>query len=193
MAKVERNSLLTAPNILSSLRILLVPVFLVMVLQHKAISAFVIFLLAGSTDFFDGLTARIWHQRTKIGSFLDPTADKLLATSAFIVLTIPNLSVPNVIPLWLTVTVISRDIVIVSGVLFMYIVKNLEDISPTLLGKSTIFCQLLVILLVLFFNAVGTSPSYIKLLFQLTLIVTLLSGIHYVYLGIRMLREAKES
>ncbi len=193
MAKVERKNLLTAPNILSSLRILLVPVFLVMVFQQKAIHALVVFLLAGSTDFFDGLTARIWRQKTKIGAFLDPTADKLLATSAFIVLTFPNLSIPNVIPLWLTVTVISRDIIVVSGVLFLYIAKNLKDISPSLLGKATIFTQLAVILLVLFFNAIGTSPPYLKLIFQLTLIITLLSWIHYVYVGIRMLRATRKS
>lgn len=193
MAKVERNNLLTAPNILSLLRILLVPVFLVMVFQQKAVHALVVFLLAGSTDFFDGLTARIWHQKTKIGAFLDPIADKLLATSAFIVLTFPTLSIPNVIPLWLTVAVIARDIVIVSGVFFLYIAKNQRDISPTMPGKATIFSQLVVIILILFFNAIGTSLPYLRLIFQLTLIITLFSGIHYVYVGIRMLRAARES
>ncbi len=189
MAKVERNNLLTAPNILSSLRILLVPVFLAMVFQKKAISALVVFLLAGSTDFFDGLTARIWHQKTKIGAFLDPTADKLLILSAFIVLSFPHLSIPNVIPLWLTVSVISRDIIVVSGVVFLYIAKNLKDINPTFLGKATIFCQLIVPFMVLFFNAMGTSPPFLNFLFQLTLVVTLLSGIHYVYVGVRMLSK----
>lgn len=193
MAKKEKNNLLTAPNILSLLRILLVPVFLYMIFRQKVFHALVIFLLAGSTDFFDGLTARLWHQKTKIGVFLDPTADKLLATSAFIVLTFPNFSLPNVIPIWLTLGIIARDIFIISGVLYLYALKGQKNFRPTLLGKTTIFCQLVIILLVLFFNVLKTSPPYLELLFQVTLIITILSGIHYGYVGVRILLAARES
>jgi len=193
MVKEEKNNFLTAPNFLSSLRILLVPVFLVMIFRQEVFYALMVFLVAGATDLFDGLFARIWHQKTKIGALLDPAADKLLATSAFIVLTLPALNSPNVIPLWLTVVVIARDLLIVLGAIILYILISQKKFKPSLLGKASTSCQLTVVLLVLLFNSIETSPTLLGLGFHLTLIVTILSGIHYTYVGVRMLATGRQS
>ncbi len=193
MVKEEKNNFLTAPNFLSSLRILLVPVFLVMIFRQKVFYALMVFLVAGATDLFDGLFARIWHQKTRIGALLDPAADKLLATSAFIVLTLPALNSPNVIPLWLTVVVIGRDLLIVLGAIILYILINQKKFKPSILGKASTSCQLTVVLLVLFFNSIETSPTFLGLVFHFTLIATILSGIHYTYVGVRMLATGRQS
>ncbi len=192
MTTENKTNFLTVPNLLTSIRILLVPIFLAMVLKHKSLQALIIFLIAGSTDLLDGLTARLWNQKTKLGAFLDPAADKLLATTAFITLTFPSLSSPNNIPLWLTAAAVGRDIIISSGTLSLYLLVNYKQIKPTLLGKATIFCQLTVLLLVLIFNYTQTSPPVLNQIFYLTLILTLLSGIHYIYIGLRLLTAAKQ-
>lgn len=191
MAVKNRTNFLTLPNFLTCIRILLVPIFLIMILKHKSLQALIVFLIAGSTDLLDGLTARLWNQKTKLGAFLDPTADKLLATTAFITLTFPSLSSPNNIPLWLAAAAVGRDIIIGSGILILYLLVNFKQIKPSLLGKATIFCQLIVLLLVLIFNYTQTSPLFLRQLFYLTLIITLLSGIHYIYIGLRLLTAAK--
>ena len=192
MVEEEQNTFLTIPNLLSSLRILLVPLFLVMIFHQKAVHAFLIFLVAGTTDLLDGFAARIWHQKTRIGVFLDPAADKLLETSAFIVLTLPAFSSPNVLPLWLTVVVIGRDLMLTISTLILYLVANQKSFKPSLLGKATTFCQGTTILLVLFFNAIKTFPHFLGFVFHLTLIVTILSAIHYASVGYRILAASKQ-
>lgn len=193
MVKEKKNNLLTAPNLLSLLRIFLVPVFLLMIIRQKVFNALVIFLVAAATDLLDGLFARIWHQKTKIGALLDPAADKLLGTSAFIMLTLPAFSFPNVIPLWLTVVVIGRDLLLAISAFILYRFTTQKNFSPSLLGKATTFCQMAVILLVLFFNSTETSPPFLGLFFHLTLIATLLSGIHYAYMGVCIIATARQS
>ena len=187
----EDSILLTAPNILTILRILLVPVFLTMMLQQKAFLALAVFLVAGATDILDGFAARIWHQKTKIGAVLDPAADKLLLTTSFILLTIPSLSSPHVIPLWLTLVVVGRDIVIVTGALILFKLISHKTFYPSLLGKTSTFCQVLVVLLVLLFNAFEVTAVSLMWAYYVTLIATAASGIHYVLVGFRLFSSAK--
>lgn len=189
MASEESSTFWTAANVLSLLRILLVPVFLMMLVYHKPVGALIIFLLASSTDLLDGLAARTWHQKTKIGVTLDPAADKLLMTAAIIALSFPSLSSPNVIPSWLTFVVVGRDILIASASIILVKLTGPKMFYPTLLGKASTFCQMGVILLVLLLNVLRTSPAYIIWFFYLTLFLTVLSGIHYCLIGIRMLRD----
>ncbi len=193
MRKEKKNSLLTLPNIISLSRILLVPIFLVFMIHRKITEAFVVFLLAGFTDVLDGFTARIWHQKTKIGALLDPAADKLLMTASFIVLTIPSLNFPNIIPLWLTIVVISRDLFIVSSAFALYKLRGQKTFRPSLLGKTSTACQVLVVLLVLLFNSIQISSPYLSLLYFSTLAFTILSGLHYSYISIRMISLPQKS
>lgn len=193
MRKEEKNSLLNLPNILSLLRILLIPVFLVLMIQGKVMEASAVFFFAGFTDVLDGFAARLFHQRTKIGALLDPAGDKLLMTSAFIVLTIPSLNSPHIIPLWLTIAVISRDLFIVSSAFALYKLRGQKTFLPSLWGKSSTVCQFMVLILVLFFNSFQISFPYLRLLYFLTLALTLLSGVHYSYIGFRIISVPKRS
>lgn len=184
---------LTAPNLLSLVRILLIPIFLGVMLLQQAASAFAVFLFAASTDFFDGIAARVFRQKTQLGAYLDPTADKLLMTAAFVILSIPSLNTPNVIPLWLTVVVIGRDILIVTSAFILYLIIGQKIFTPTFTGKVSTACQMGVLLLVLFFNMLKTSPSYLRGLYVLTLLVTIVSAFHYGAVGLQMISAAKTS
>ncbi len=193
MRKEEKNSLLNLPNILSLLRILLIPVFLALMIQGKVMEASAVFFFAGFTDVLDGFAARLLHQKTKIGALLDPAGDKLLMTSAFIVLTIPSLNSPHIIPLWLTIAVISRDLFIVSSAFALYKLRGQKTFLPSLWGKSSTVCQFMVLILVLFFNSFQISFPYLRLLYFLTLALTLLSGMHYSYIGFRIISVPNKS
>jgi len=193
MRKEEKNSLLNLPNILSLFRILLIPVFLALMIRGKVMEASAVFFFAGFTDVLDGLAARLLHQKTKIGALLDPAGDKLLMTSAFIVLTIPSLNSPHIIPLWLTIAVISRDLFIVSSAFALYKLRGQKTFLPSFWGKSSTVCQFMVLILVLFFNSFQISFPYLPLLYFLTLALTLLSGAHYFYIGFRIISLPKKS
>ena len=100
----------TIPNLLSLLRMGLVPLFIITVVNSDWRKALLIFLVAGITDALDGFIARFWNQKSLLGSYLDPIADKLLLTSAYVVLSIPGLNRGAEIPLWITILVIARDV-----------------------------------------------------------------------------------
>ncbi len=193
MRKEEKNSLLNLPNILSLLRILLIPVFLALMIRGKVMEASAVFFFAGFTDVLDGVAARLLHQKTKIGALLDPAGDKLLMTSAFIILTIPSLNSPYIIPLWLTIIVISRDLFIISSAFALYKLRGQKSFPPSLWGKSSTVCQFMVLILVLLFNSFQISFPYLRLLYFLTLALTLLSGVHYSYIGFRIISVPKRS
>jgi cardiolipin synthase len=187
METKEKTFLLTLPNILSFLRILLVPVFLAAMLQKRAFEAFAIFTLAGLTDLLDGFTARIWRQKTKIGVFLDPAADKFLLTTSFILCSLPSLGFPNTIPLWLTIVVVARDLILAIGSFIIYRLRNQKIFYPSLLGKASTVCQVGTVLLVLFFNSLRVSPSALSWVYYLTLAATFLSSIHYFAMGFALI------
>lgn len=187
MDSKTNNTLYNLPNLISLLRIGLIPIFILMVLKRKAFLALLIFLLAGVTDLLDGFFARLFNKKTKFGAFLDPAADKLLMTASYIVLSIPSLNSPNLIPLWLTATVIGRDLIIVLGALVLYRMKGHTTFLPTLLGKTSTVCQVCTLLLVLLFNYLQISPLYLKWVFFLTLTFTFLSWINYVIIGFSLI------
>src|SRR4029453_15615075 len=109
---------LTPANQLTLLRILLIPAFVILVLYGQLGWALIVFVTAGITDGLDGLIARRSGQHTQLGAGLDPLAAKLLLVTTFVVLTLPGLSLANRLPLWLTVLIISRDVIIVLSVTF---------------------------------------------------------------------------
>jgi cardiolipin synthase len=186
-----RKDIFTAPNVLSFIRILLVPVFLVLVLKEKSLAALIVFFIASATDFLDGYIARHSSQVTKLGQILDPAGDKLLMSAAFIVLTIPTLGYTNVIPIWLTAVVFGRDLVIVIGTYVIYRLTTLREVHVTFLGKLSTSCQMGVLLLVLMFNWLEISPGLLVAFYYLTLLLTVFSGIQYGLIGIRMLKKKR--
>jgi len=187
MDSKTNNTLFNLPNSITLLRIGLIPVFLLMVFKGKAFLALLIFLLAGVTDVLDGFFARLFKKKTKIGAFLDPAADKLLMTASYIVLSIPSLNSPNLIPLWLTATVIGRDLLIVFGALVINRVTGHTTFLPCLLGKISTVCQVSTLFLVLLYNYLQISPLYLNWFFYLTLIFTLLSAINYIIIGLSLI------
>jgi cardiolipin synthase len=190
MTKQRKERFWTIPNFFSMIRIFLIPLFLYMMLYGKGLQALIVFLIASSTDILDGMTARVWDQKTHIGGLLDPAADKLLMTSAVIILSIPSVSQPNSIPLWLAVVIIGRDIAIVSAACVMYIWKGHTKFPPSLIGKTSTVCQMGVILCVLLLNVWDKTPAFLSWLYTLTFVLTILSGFGYGWSGIRSLKDS---
>ncbi len=167
------------PNRLTILRILFIPVFAISLLYHRNGTALLIFCLAGISDGLDGFIARSYGQKTKLGTFLDPTADLLLLSTAFIVL-----AMLDRIPVWLTVIVISRNVIVVMGTAILFIINEYVKISITLLGKATTFFQLAFILFTLSSDYLPANTYNIfKALLWTTTILTVVSGLQYIAIG----------
>jgi cardiolipin synthase len=195
----HKEKLLTLPNILTLLRMGLVPVFIIMVLRRQSFGALATFFLAGLTDVLDGLAARMWHLRTKIGTLIDPLADKLLLVTAFLLLTFKDMGLHIMIPLWLTIVAVSRDLIMLLGGVVIYLVKGEKNFPPSVYGKISTVLQVGAVFLVLLANYVHssswsrfpfllslTSPSFLSVFFALTVASTIVSGMHYILRGIRL-------
>lgn len=179
----------TIPNYLTLVRILLVPLFVILLLKHRQAEAFFVFLTAGLTDVLDGLAARLWHQHSIAGLWLDPLADKLLIFSSFFLLSFIDFAHPNTMPWKLFWAVLGRDLLIVVGAGILYLLKIKQSFPPTLLGKTTTVCQVLTALAVLFFNFLQKEISLLSWLYDLTLLATVVSGLQYIRVGISALRR----
>ena len=174
------------PNALTIIRILLIPLFLYKVIQGEMVFATVVYLTAAVTDGLDGFIARVWQLQTKLGTFLDPMADKLLITTSFLVL-----SILQIIPLWLALAVISRDIIIVSGSLLVYLMKDELTIKPQPIGKVTTFFQFSYILVVLIQSAADFAifSTLNRPMALITGGLTVLSGAVYILDGVKALED----
>lgn len=179
----------TIPNYLTLLRIILVPVFVMFLLKHKQTEAFLVFLAAGLTDVLDGLAARIWHQHSVAGLWLDPLADKLLIFSSFFLLSLPDFAHPNTMPWRVFWVVLGRDLLIVIGAAVLFFLKIKQSFPPTLLGKTSTVCQVLTVLAVLFFNFLPKEVNLLSWLYDLTVLATVLSGLQYIWVGFSALRR----
>lgn len=189
----KRTTIFTIPNFFSISRVLLVPVFLYAVLEGRAHMAFFVFLISALTDFLDGASARLLKQKTQLGALLDPFGDKMFMTAAFIVLTIPSLNSPHVLPVWLTILVIGRDLLIVGGAIFLYLRIKRQYFPPTMSGKISTVCHFFVLLLVLYFNMQGREVGFLSWLFFLCALMTVISGTEYVLVGRTWLRSTGTS
>ena len=128
----------------------------------------------------DGLIARVTNQHTRLGAVLDPLADKLLLTSGFI-----TLSMIHLIPLWVTILVVSRDVILLLGTAVAHFTDSRVDLTPTFLGKGTTFLQLSYVVMVIFLSSRRIDLTVILPLLFGMVSFTLLSGLHYLYRGIR--------
>jgi len=179
------SSVLTAANQLTLLRILLVPVFALFMLYGQAGLALFTFAVAGATDALDGLIARWTGQVTTIGAWLDPVADKLLVATMFVMLTVPGLGMPQRLPLWLTVLVLSRDIVIVATVTVVNLAVARRTFRPSMLGKVATAVYVLTGVIALYANYVGARLAIVDWFVYASLAITLASSLHYVVLVFR--------
>jgi cardiolipin synthase len=171
---------LTLANQLTILRILLVPVFVLLLVYGYLGWALVAFLAAGLTDGLDGLIARRAGQRTTLGAWLDPMADKLLLVTTFVVLTIPGIPLTNHIPLWLTVLVISRDIVIVGVVAAVSLAVGPRTFRPSIWGKLATATFIVTNVVIMYFNYLQQPSVWIEVGIWLSLALTVISAADYV-------------
>ena len=170
------RQLRSAPNLLTLLRLAFVPFAVIAVLDGHYGWALAIFVVAGISDGLDGLLARLLEQQTTLGQYLDPIADKLLLSTMFLVL-----FATHKIPLTVTVLVFSRDIMIVIICSLLYASGAMKTFRPSLLGKANTVAQILTVLLVLLHEI---TPNYWvakgrQLGFNVTVALTVLSGVHY--------------
>jgi cardiolipin synthase (CMP-forming) len=174
----------TIPNLITLLRMGLVPLFIITVVNGDSRKALLIFLVAGITDGLDGFIARFWDQKSPLGAYLDPIADKLLLISAYVVLSIPSLNQGAQIPPWVAILVIARDVVIVAVALVLYLAAGVRTFRPSLLSKINTTVQVAAVVLVL---VSGAFPDlrFIELAADTSLFLvgglTLASGLDYVY------------
>lgn len=172
---------LNIPNSLTITRIVIIPVFIISIIYRRYNYSLYLFIFAALTDLFDGLFARLKNQRTALGTFLDPLADKFLLVTSFIIL-----SVYDWLPVWLTITVISRDIIVIIGWILLHLIFGTVKVEPSVLGKTTIWAQSLLIAYVLTDINMYFLPDLPELLLWITAGLTVLSGLHYIYRGLRI-------
>lgn len=166
----------TIPNVITTFRILLTPLFIIFLIQGRYHKALAVFVLAGVSDLADGLIARTWHQKSPLGTLLDPLADKLLLSASFV-----TLSIYRLIPPWLTVMVLSRDVILVLGTVLLKLTDMPVVIKPNLAGKLTAACQMLTVGVVLLGTIWPLYPHLLQSWFWFTGGLTALSGIQYIY------------
>jgi cardiolipin synthase len=172
---------LNLPNALTISRIVIIPIFITAIVYKRYDYALYLFLIAALTDMFDGLFARLKNQKTELGRFLDPLADKFLLVTAFIIL-----STYGLIPKWLTITVISRDIIVITGWFLLYLIKDTSRVEPSILGKTAIGLQSMLIAYVLIDINLLFLPDIHQILQWITASFTILSGLHYIYRGLKL-------
>jgi len=190
----KRVGHLTLANQLTFLRLVAVPFFILAVVEARFGVALAIFVAAGVTDLLDGLVARVFRQRTALGAYLDPAADKILLTAAFILLTrYPNLfqGIPmtNRIPIGLTILVISRDVLIVAIALMLNLAYGQRRFVPSIWGKITTGAELVTTGLLLLSNHLKWKHPIVGFAIGTTLVLILVSGFHYLWRTVRQVRE----
>jgi cardiolipin synthase len=174
--------ILTIANQLTMLRMALAPLLVVLLHYRLHSWALVVFVGAGLTDLLDGLIARLGHQKTTLGAMLDPVADKILLGSSYVALTWSS-GLHCAIPVWLTVTLLSRDAIIVVSVAVINLTLERRVFYPSLLGKVATASQILTAGVVFLMNAEGECLWLVEQLCRLTVILTVASALHYVYLA----------
>ena len=182
---------LTTANQLTLFRLFAVPCVVILVLYRFNGWALVTFAVAGITDALDGVIARRSGQPTSLGAFLDPMADKLLLVSTFVVLTLErDPPLPNVLPVWLTVLVISRDVIIVLTVAVVNLAIGRREFHPSTLGKVATLLYVLTCTFTLLFNYLDSSSVVVDFMVYASLVVTVGSGLHYILHVARLVNEA---
>src|SRR5208283_1882499 len=179
-----KSQFISLPNMITLLRIILIPVFVTALIYRRYDYALGLFVIASITDMLDGLLARITDQKTKLGAFLDPLADKVLLLTSFILF-----SVYGWIPKWLTITVISRDLIVTLGWLLLYLLYDITKVEPSLTGKAAIAAQLVLIAYTLFSRTFPGFPPPEGWMFIIVTLLTMISGLQYIYRGLRQAGE----
>jgi cardiolipin synthase len=177
----------TIPNLLSLLRMALVGPFIIALINGHAKRALLIVALAGVSDALDGFIARFFNQQSLLGTYLDPLADKLLVTAAYVTLALPGLRHGSFqIPAWVTVVVIARDVLLVVVALVLYLAADVRRFPASLLSKITTVFQIGAVVVVLLTGLWPELDTTALVLVYTVAILTLGSGIDYVWRANRL-------
>jgi cardiolipin synthase len=176
------NPFRTAPNLLTLLRICLAPFLVAAILDDHYALSFVLFVAAGLTDALDGTAARLLKQRTVLGQYLDPVADKILLSTLFLVLTHKGL-----IPARVTVLVFGRDVGILVVAAILYAAVGRREFIPSIFGKANTMAQVVAVASVLLHQLITANWVVYFRMFALyaTMALTVASGLHYAWLAAR--------
>ncbi|MGB7495745.1 MAG: CDP-alcohol phosphatidyltransferase family protein [Candidatus Acidiferrum sp.] len=177
----------TVPNQITLLRLGFLPFFLILVLYNEYRWALVVLVFVALTDAIDGFLARRLHQKSALGAYLDPIADKLLLSSSFVVL-----AMERKIAWWLTMMVISRDALLLVVAAVIIIVQGYRPFPPSLLGKATTFFEITLVALVVFAAAFPNerAPLLIHYLAYVVAVFVVVSGFHYAFVVARRLHTS---
>lgn len=141
---------MTIPNLITIGRLVLVPVIIVLIIQGNWVPALFLFVTAGISDAVDGLLAKRYGMASELGAYLDPIADKALLVSIYV-----SLAIVGVLPAWITVLVVSRDVMIVSAIILSWLMERPVDINPLLVSKLNTTAQIAFAAIVLLSKAFG--------------------------------------
>lgn len=173
------------------MRMALIPVFASLLFYGYSMSALVVFVIAGVSDGIDGFLARKFNQESELGTIIDPIADKLLMTTAFIILTMPNVLQPVrhlPIPFWVTASVIGRDVLIITVAAAINVMTGFRGFRPSWLGKVSTLVQVLAVTLILLAAITGFSV-YLPTVYSIVVFFAFVSGVHYIFQVARLMRE----
>ena len=188
MAVVTPSSsrIVTIPNILTALRMVLTPVFVTLIYYHRFGWALLVFFIAGITDSFDGLIARRFNQDSQLGRILDPIADKLLLVTAFIIMSLPSMMPTPVprhlpVPFWVTAAVISRDIFIIVGAWAINLVTGFRGFRPSWPGKASTVVQTFAVCFIVTSANFPSISGYLPTIYTVVFAFAVISGLHYIF------------
>lgn len=191
------SKVLTIPNLLTFLRMALIPVFAIFLVYHKEGWALIIFAIAGVSDGVDGFLARRFKQESELGTIIDPIADKLLMTTAFVMLTIPSMLSPGrhlPVPFWVTAAVIGRDVLIIAVAGAINMMTGFRGFKPSWLGKASTFVQVCGVILILIAAVFPTlNGVYLPTVYVTVVAFAVFSGVHYIFHVARLMKDEEKS
>lgn len=180
----DSKSRISIPNILTLMRILLIPLFVICLQKRMLGYALIVFIVAAASDALDGLIARLCNQQTQLGAYMDPIADKLLMAAGFV-----SLSYLRIIPPWVTIIVISRDVLIIIGIAVLTIFQVRYAVRPSMISKCTTTAQLMTVLVYLLQVQSSMFDPLVGPMLWIAAGLTTFSGLHYVYIGMNILQQ----
>lgn len=185
------TKLLTIPNILTFMRMALIPVFASLLVYGYTGAALAVFVIAGVSDGVDGFLARKFNQESELGTIMDPIADKLLMTTAFIILTFPGILPPVrhlPVPFWVTAAVIGRDVLIIAVAGAINMMTGFRGFQPSWLGKASTLVQVIGVTLILI-SAVTGYFIFLPTTYSVVVFFAFMSGFHYIFHVARLMKE----
>jgi cardiolipin synthase len=196
------SRVVTLPNVLTVIRMALIPVFVGALYYQRFGWALAVFVIAGVTDGLDGLFARRFNQYSQLGQILDPIADKLLLVTSFITLSMPSVMEPSAlvqpharhlpVPFWVTAAVISRDVFIIVGAAAINIVTGFRGFRPSWLGKANTTVQIVSVVLILAAASFPLLRGYLPTVYTTVFAFAIISGAHYVFWASKLMNEDRQ-